>query len=117
MSGFIGVFPVDGELLVRLHPADEEVRLSVEGDQVLLSARTNGGGPGYHAFLVRLMDEAATALGLQWTSGPDDLDETGYFGDRDFRRAPGEMAAWLRGVAGTMTGGEAGEGPWLLSLP
>ena len=37
---------VTREWLVRLHPADEEVRISNHRGRVLFAARTNGAGPG-----------------------------------------------------------------------
>jgi hypothetical protein len=112
----------DSDLLIRLHPAEEEARVSVHQGHVLLSARTNGAGPGYHAFLVRLMDEVARAVAVRWLAeatiaDESYCDETGYFAGRDFAALQTEMLHWLRNVAESISGGEVGEGPWLLSLP
>jgi hypothetical protein len=119
LAGFARVASDGDQRLVRLHPADEEVRVSVDAGEVQLSARTNGGGPGYHAFVVRLMDQVASDLGLRWRSDgdDDDLDETGFFAARDFSALQQEMAGWLGQIARMVTAGEAGEGPWLLSMP
>jgi hypothetical protein len=120
LAPYVRVTPgQDGELLVHLHPADEEVRLSVHGKRLLLSARTNGAGPGYHAFLVGLMDELARAGELHWLptvqEGEDVYrDATGYFDARDFGRLRAEMVRWLQAVAGQIV--ELPGGSWLLSM-
>jgi hypothetical protein len=112
----------DSDLLVRLHPAEEEAHVSAHQGHVLLSARTNGAGPGYHAFLVRLMDEVARAGRVRWLAQAEIADEsfgddTGYFAARDFAALQAEMLRWLRNVGESISGGEVGDGPWLLSLP
>src|SRR5262249_18486612 len=62
-----------------------------------LSARTSGGGPGYHAWLIALVDRLKDALGLAWADA--DGDETGYAEHRDFARLQQEHLTWLRAVA------------------
>jgi hypothetical protein len=116
----------EGEILLRLHPADEEVRLSAHGDRVLLSARTNGAGPGYHAFLVSLMDAVAAEGTVKWLptfqegegDGADEYnDETGYFASRDFVALKGEMAGWLAAVSAQMIEEAVDDNLFLVSMP
>ena len=54
------------EWLVRLYPAEEEVRISNERGGVLFSARTNGAGPGYHACLIAALDQVVLRCRLSW---------------------------------------------------
>jgi hypothetical protein len=110
------------EVLVRLHPADEEVRLAAQGDRILLSARTNGAGPGYHQFLVSLMDVVAGACLLRWLpeceeGGEVYQDETGYFESRQADALQREMARWLATVASQMTECDTDDNVYLLSMP
>ena len=112
----------DKQLLVRLHPADEEVRVSLHGERILLSARTNGGGPGYHAFVVSLMDEVAAAHKLRWlpevTEGDAVFnDETGYFADRRADVLKDSMAAWLVAVARHLSDAAVDGNLYLMSMP
>ena len=112
----------EDDVLVRLHPADEEVRLTTHGEHILLSARTNGGGPGYHAFLVSLMDEVAAEHRLRWlpeVSEGDDVfnDETGYFADRQSSALKDNMAGWLLAVARHLSEAAVDGNLYLMSMP
>jgi hypothetical protein len=124
LQGYARTFLYDGEWLVRLHPAEEEVRLRDSEGEVVFSARTNGCGPGYHAFIVQLMDEVAAATGLQWLpalEGDEESegfeDETGFFESRNFVDLQRQMASWLRAVAKTASEAEPGDGPCVLCMP
>jgi hypothetical protein len=123
LAPYTAVVPDEGEqLLVRLHPADEEVRVGLHGERILLSARTNGGGPGYHAFVVALMDEVAAAHKLRWlpevTEGDTVFnDETGYFADRRVDVLKDSMAAWLVAVARHLSEAAVDGNLYLMSMP
>lgn len=87
---------------VQLHPADEEVEFGVEDGRVFVSARTNGAGPGYHQWIVGLLDAVGERYSLTWRSSGDDgefQDETGYFERRDRNELEGHMLGWLTGIA------------------
>lgn len=83
-------------LAVSLHPAEEALRFEVEGDRLRASARTNSAGPGYHAFVLDLLDRAGEACGLTWDP-PEDLTSETAAGDLDVLQD--EAAGWLKEVA------------------
>ncbi|MGO1073136.1 hypothetical protein [Lysobacter sp. CA199] len=89
---------------VAWHPAEEGLSIDLRADGSLLAwAATNTIGPGYHAFLIDLLDRIAAQWGLRWLwddAGEDEGgDETGYAVHRDMARLQDEMAAWLRQIA------------------
>ena len=75
-----------------LVPFEEDIYGTWEGGKLLISARTNSAGPGYHAYLVDLIDR----LGIKPAKVED---ETGYYGNRDFRLLQNEMSKWLSGLS------------------
>lgn len=83
-------------LAVSLHPAEEALRVVVEGDRLRASARTNSAGPGYQAFVLELLDRAGEACGLVWDP-PEDLTSLQAAGDLDALQD--EAAAWLKEAA------------------
>lgn len=83
-----------------LHPAEERVRCAVDGDRLTVSARTNSAGPGYHAFLVDLLDRVADLCGFEWDP-PEDL--SGFVAMRDFQALQAEACEWLGGVVAGVT--------------
>ena len=87
-------------LALGLHPAEERVRCVVEGDRLTVSARTSSAGPGFHAFLVELLDRVADLCGFEWDP-PEDL--TGFSATRDFEALQAEACEWLSGVAAGVT--------------
>jgi len=119
----------DGSAMVFLYPTEEPVFVKVERAQLGCNARTSGAGPGYHAFVVELLDRLAEDLGTSWLPEAPDaansaedagtFDETGYFTHRDVARLQDEMLAWLRGLSGALTAdrGEPIEGPFLVCMP
>ncbi|MBI5531349.1 MAG: hypothetical protein HY898_01445 [Deltaproteobacteria bacterium] len=88
---------------LNLHPAEENLELTGIGHgRLLASGKTSSAGPGYHAFVVDLLDRLARDLELVWlprTPDADWADETGYFETRDFPRLQEEMLTWLRALA------------------
>lgn len=101
--------------VVQLHPAAEDVEFALDDGSLVVSAKTSTVGPGYHAFLV---DEVLKKLGIPWTAGEEEGDETGYFetGDRDALEA--EMLGWLKGLCDVLAEhiAEGGSG-FMISLP
>ncbi|MDR2861873.1 MAG: hypothetical protein LBV07_04940 [Syntrophobacterales bacterium] len=77
---------------VKLVPFEEDVYGTWEEERLCISAKTNSAGPGYHAYLIDLLD----GLGI----APVEVeDETGYYGNRDFVSLQEEMTKWLRGLS------------------
>jgi len=85
-----------GQLAVTLHPGGGIIALRVMEDCVEVLAKTSDVGPGYHAFLVSLLESAARSLGVAWEWD----DKTAYAQDRDFVRLQTRMTEFLKGLAG-----------------
>ncbi|HKQ71081.1 MAG TPA: hypothetical protein VJT73_17160 [Polyangiaceae bacterium] len=90
-------------LFVDVHPAAENVELvAVARGRLVASANTSTVGPGYHSYVVGLLDSLAADLGVAWELTREDGDygdETSYFERRDFAELQREMLAWLHEVA------------------
>lgn len=114
------VSKVEDGLNVYLHPAEEPLEFRLDqGELLTASAKTSSAGPGYHAFLVHFLEDVASQSGLNWDWDNDEAefsDESGYFGDRDFRRLQLEMLKWLRSIARHITE-EDGYSHLSISLP
>ena len=93
----------NGRLTVDLHPAEEGVEFFFnESGWLVCSAKTSSAGPGYHAFLVQLLDKVGTRCHLKWHWQDEEnefQDETGYHEHRDFEELQMEMLQWLHGLA------------------
>ncbi|MCW8140729.1 MAG: hypothetical protein KIT58_17655 [Planctomycetota bacterium] len=99
-------------LAVALHPAEESLRCEVEGDRLRVTGRTNSAGPGYHAFVLDLLDRAGEACGLVWDP-PEDLTAS-----EDVPSLQAEAADWLREVARRISAlAREGSGSLGVSLP
>jgi hypothetical protein len=91
-----------GNWYVIIHPANQPIEFSVPSEGLLVcSARTSTGGPGYHAYVVGLLDKIAEECGLEWIwdEGEEFSDETGFATDRDYRALQDSMLEWLQGLA------------------
>lgn len=87
-------------LHVFLHPAEEPVEFSFNGDSLVCSAKTNSAGPGFHAFLVELLEQIAPQCGLEWQwAAEEEGDDTGYYQQRNFSDLQEQMIIWLQRVA------------------
>jgi len=77
---------------VKIVPFEEDVYGSWEDGMLCISAKTSSAGPGYHAYLVELLDRM----------GIDPLeveDETEYYEHRDFERLQSSMMGWLKALS------------------
>lgn len=100
------------QLAAILHPSAETVDFFLNEEGVLTcSAKTSTCGPGYHAFLLRLLEQLAEKTGIRWDLG----DETAYQADRSFANLQHEMLMWLRAVAGKL--GEMEDTIWHVNMP
>jgi hypothetical protein len=101
-----------------LHPTAESVYMDLDGESVTVSAKTSNVGPGYHAFLVSILDSVQATLGLRWEWGEED-DETLYARHRDFEALQSEMAKHFKAVAAVVSDqiAERGLSGMMLSMP
>ena len=79
---------------LKLVPFEEDVYGNWQNGKLCISAKTNSAGPGYHAYLIDILD----GLGVKPTSVED---EAGYYETRDYTALQNEMAHWLK-VVGSM---------------
>ena len=87
-----GCFFDDTGFRIKLVPFEEDVYGTWEDKMLSVSAKTNSAGPGYHAYLIDVLDGLDVA--------PVEVDdETEYYSNRDFSLLQNEMAKWLRGLS------------------
>jgi hypothetical protein len=86
-------------LLLNLCPFEENVEFSIDSARVVCSAKTSGAGPGYHRFVVGLLDRLQEARGLAWEEDEDGGDETDYFRQRDVGALEAAMCQQTRALA------------------
>jgi len=78
---------------VKVVPFEEDIYGEWEDGKLWISSRTNSAGPGYHAYLIDLLDGIGVApLEVE--------DETGYYQDRNFKLLQEEMTDWLKALSG-----------------
>src|SRR5688572_6592187 len=88
-TDFLSFSESENSLYVTLHPCEETVSFEYANDSLICSAKTNSVGPGYHAYLVELLEKVGTELQIPWTWNLEEgeehyLDETDYYRHRDF---------------------------------
>lgn len=110
----------DGKLTLQLHPSAEDVEISLNAGDILISAKTSSAGPGYHTMLADLLDQIAShaKIVLSWEDqGEGGADETGYHEHRDMGLLHDETIRWLKTISRHIA--EAGEDSsgWLLNMP
>jgi hypothetical protein len=109
-----GARTADGAIEVSLHPAARPVRIQAsDTGGLVVNAMTVPVGPGYHTFVVRLLERMGEDLSIAWTmpsaaapaatvggAEPDaaaiSSDPTGMFMSRDRRDTERGHLAWLR---------------------
>ena len=80
---------------IMLHPAAGPLKVEVAEDWVTVETKTSTAGPGFHAYVVSILDQTQRALGLKWEWD----DETGYVQERDFESLQAQMAFFLNHLA------------------
>jgi hypothetical protein len=111
--------PTDDGFGLIVHPAAEPVTFRLAGQDLRVAATTSTAGPGYHAYLVDLLDRLVAVHGAKWrwrgpttddADGGDDRDHTGYAVSRDFGALQRQMAqlhrAACRAIADSWSGGQ-----------
>jgi hypothetical protein len=95
----------NGALYIRLHPAEEQVEIFAKDDYLICSAKTSSAGPGYHAFLVDLLETVGSNCKLRWDWGNEDKgfsDETGYCRNKNFKELQLQMGSYLKAIANSL---------------
>lgn len=105
---FLSFSENENSLYVTLHPCEETVSFEYAQNSLICSAKTNSVGPGYHAYLVELVEKLGKDLGIQWSWNLEDgdeyyVDETDYYNQRDFKQLQFEMLKWLKALAQSFT--------------
>jgi hypothetical protein len=103
----LSVWEREGGVTASWHPAEEGLSIDLHADGRMTAwAKTNTVGPGYHAFLVELLDRIAAQWGVRWNwdeaAAAGEGDECGYALARDAKRLQAQMAGWLHTVAGVL---------------
>src|SRR5262249_3247380 len=77
----IGFSETEPTLFCKLHPAAEELYLSIlDLDHFVASAKTSTVGPGYHIFLCDMLRKLGEAFEIAWEEKNEEyFDEGGYF--------------------------------------
>lgn len=92
-------------LELTLIPGLEPLHFSGNEGAPTVEAATQGGGPGYHAYVVGLLEAASAATGVQLgaddpgAAEPEYFDESGYLVGKDFDALERNLAGWIHGVA------------------
>lgn len=91
----------DDELCLWLHPGTEPIEFSVLEGRLTCSAKTNPAGPGYHVYVVELLERLGERLKLQWEwldADGEPGDECGYHESRDFESVQAQMMNWVHAL-------------------
>jgi hypothetical protein len=100
LEPYVEFFNDEHALRVTLHPHAEPLTFEWSPDQRLSAmVKTSTTGPGFHAFVVEIMDRVSEACGLVWEWEEDPAE---YSSKRDFGALQAEMAAFLQSLAGAL---------------
>jgi len=101
-------------LSCKLHPAEEPLVFTFDDGILRAEARTNGAGPGYHAFAMALVDRVGSELTLDWTWD----DDTGFADHGDVGLVQRRMVEWLTATASRLLDQPSGGGRrFAMNLP
>jgi hypothetical protein len=90
-------------LFVRLHPCAEPVEFIWKPDlSITASAKTSTVGPGYHAFLIELLQHLGRLLNLKWEWDQDSADEANFAQSGNFAVLQQEMAKFWKSLGGIL---------------
>jgi hypothetical protein len=100
---FLSFSEDENTLYVTLHPSEEPVYFTRSENVIVCSAKTNSVGPGYHAYLVELIEKLGKNLKIEWQWDLEEgeefyQDETGYYEHRNYEQLQLEMLRWLRAL-------------------
>ena len=100
-------------LRISFHPGEQDIIVSSQGGYIVLDARTQLAGPGYHAFVVGFVDYLNRTHGWVWNFASAIQhfgDDTGYFSDRDFAALQRSMAQAFTTLSRSLL--DSGDGPY-----
>ena len=92
----IVVSETENQQRIQLVPFEEDLYLDYLDDHVVFSAKTSSAGPGYHAWLISVLDHLSNELDLHWLKIDD---ETDYMHHHNFEVLQTRMANWLKSLA------------------
>jgi len=72
---------------VSIHPAEEEVAFFLKDGYIVCSAKTSNAGPGYHAYIIDMLETIEADCNFKWDWSNNKLgfcDETGFQKHKDF---------------------------------
>ena len=95
---FLISLPSDDPHRIGSHYCEEWPDYSEVDNKIILTARTSTCGPGYHAFLIDVVDNLESTQ-LSFEEDDEHVDETGYFGSRNFSDLQKQHAEWLGALA------------------
>lgn len=110
----------ENNLFATVHPCEETVNFELSGEALICSAKTNSVGPGYHAYLIELIEKLGNSLGIKWNWNLEEgeeyyQDETGYFEHRNYEQLQLEMLKWLNALCRNFDNEEGKQ--LMISLP
>ena len=98
LARFLSFEAHEHTLYAMLHPAAPPLEFTWDPGGVISAAiKTSTVGPGFHAFVVELLDAVAGRCGLKWQWAG--CDETDYGVTRDYGRLQRTMASHVRSLA------------------
>lgn len=89
-------------MVIGLHPAEEEMHFYVESGYLVCSAKTSSVGPGYHAFVVELLETVEKKCGFNWDWNNEKMgfeDECGYYEHKNYQLLQETMCYHLQVLA------------------
>ena len=107
----------DDSVIVHLHPAAEPVVFRATEDELTAEGDTACAGPGYHAWLVDLLQDMGWRAGIFWDW--TDADDTQYQDNKDFAELRTKMADALKSEATALlkTSKDQPDTPLALMMP
>jgi|JI10StandDraft_1071094.scaffolds.fasta_scaffold00394_7 hypothetical protein len=117
---FLSFTQNETNLYATIHPCEETVDFELAGETLICSAKTNSVGPGYHAYLIELIEKLGSGLGIKWNWNLEEgeeyyQDETGYHEHRNYDQLQFEMLKWLNALCRNFD--EEGGKQLMISLP
>src|SRR5688572_13489495 len=108
-------------LYATIHPCEEPMHFELSDNIIFCLAKTNSVGPGYHAYLVELVEKLGKNVGIKWNwdlqEGEEFYeDETGYYKLRNYKQLQLEMLRWLNALCRNYVKDAEGE-QIMVSLP
>lgn len=108
----------ENEIGLWLHPSAEPISFRLDPGALTASCKSSTTGPGYHAYVVEMLERMADQQGLAWNwddESGETGDECGYHESRDFESVQVQMGRWLQQLADHISGEDMAS--VMISLP